>query len=81
MATPGARKDPRVRRARHRAGAPAVIVEAVDEHTCYANVGSDNAHQLALWLGLIDSDFEAGTDRDLAREVGHLADRYTRATR
>jgi predicted DNA-binding transcriptional regulator YafY len=60
---------------------PAVIVEAIDERTCYANVGSDNAHQLALWLGLIDADFEAGADRDLAREVRQLADRYARAAR
>jgi predicted DNA-binding transcriptional regulator YafY len=58
---------------------PAVIVEAIDEHTCFANVGSDTAHELALWLGLIDADFEAGKDRELADELRALAARYTRA--
>jgi predicted DNA-binding transcriptional regulator YafY len=58
---------------------PAVIVEAIDEHTCYANVGSDNAHELALWLGLIDADFEAGDDTELAHQLRQLAARYTRA--
>jgi predicted DNA-binding transcriptional regulator YafY len=58
---------------------PAVIVEAIDEHTCYANVGSDSAHDLALWLGLIDADFEAGADRELADELRQLAARYRRA--
>ena len=58
---------------------PAVIVEAIDEHSCFANVGSDSAHDLALWIGLIDADFEVGADRELADAVRGLADRYARA--
>src|SRR3954454_5824574 len=58
---------------------PAVIVEAIDEHTCFANVGSDTAHALALWLGLIDADFEAGDDAELSHELRPLAARYSRA--
>ena len=58
---------------------PAVIVEAIDEHSCFANVGSDSAHDLALWIGLIDADFEVGGDRELADAVRGLADRYARA--
>jgi predicted DNA-binding transcriptional regulator YafY len=58
---------------------PAVIVEAIDERTCYANVGSDTAHDLALWVGLIDADFDAGDAPDLADELRQLAARYTRA--
>jgi hypothetical protein len=57
----------------------AVIVEAIDEQTCYANVGSDTAHDLALWVGLIDADFEAGDNPDLADQLRKLAARYTRA--
>ena len=60
---------------------PAVVVEAIDESSCYANVGSDSAHELALWLGLIDADFEAGDDRELAKELRGLAARYTRAAK
>jgi predicted DNA-binding transcriptional regulator YafY len=58
---------------------PAVIVEAIDEQTCYANIGSDTPHDLALWVGLIDADFEAGDDPDLAYQLRQLAARYTRA--
>jgi hypothetical protein len=47
----------------------AVMVEAIDAHTSFANVGSDNAHELALWLGLIDADFEAGDDPELADQL------------
>ena len=60
---------------------PAVIVEAIDEQTCYANIGADDAHQLALWLGLIDADFEAGEDAELADQLRQLAGRYHRAAR
>ena len=44
-----------------------------------ANVGSDSAHELALWLALLDADFEAGEDRELAKELRQLANRLTRA--
>ncbi len=56
----------------------AVLVEAIDEHTCFANVGSDSPHMLALWLGMIDADFEVH-DPELAHHLRKLADRYTRA--
>jgi hypothetical protein len=55
---------------------PAVIVESTDDASCYANVGSDSAHDLALWLAPLDADFDASHDRALAAE---LADRFTRA--
>jgi hypothetical protein len=42
-------------------------------------VGSDTAHELALWLGLIDADFDAGDDAELSHELRALAARYTRA--
>jgi len=58
---------------------PAVIVEAIDEHTCFATVGSDSAHTLAQWLGLLDADFDAGHDPELAHELRRLAERLTRA--
>jgi hypothetical protein len=58
---------------------PAVIVEAIDEHACLANVGSDSAHTLAHWLALLDVDFDASHDPELADELRRLADRLTRA--
>jgi predicted DNA-binding transcriptional regulator YafY len=58
---------------------PAVIVEAIDEHTCFANVGSDDAHALAMWLALLDADFDASHDPELADELEALGARLTRA--
>lgn len=58
---------------------PAVIIESIDEQTCFANVGSDSAHELAMWLALLDADFDASDDQALAEELRALADRFTRA--
>jgi hypothetical protein len=58
---------------------PAVAVEEIDERTCFANVGSDSAHDLAMWLALIDADFDAGHDPELAVELRRLGERLSRA--
>jgi predicted DNA-binding transcriptional regulator YafY len=57
----------------------AVVVAAVDEQRCTAEVGSDSAHELALWLGLLDADFDVSGVPELAEQVRRLADRYARA--
>jgi predicted DNA-binding transcriptional regulator YafY len=58
---------------------PAVVVEAIDEHACFAHVGSGSAHSLAQWLTMLDADFDASDDPELARELRRLAGRLTRA--
>jgi predicted DNA-binding transcriptional regulator YafY len=58
---------------------PAVLVEAVDEHTCSVSVGSDTPQMLALYLGLLDADFEVGEAPELVEQLRTLADRYRRA--
>jgi predicted DNA-binding transcriptional regulator YafY len=58
---------------------PAVVVEAVDERTCIINVGSDNPQMLAVYLGMLDADFEVREPRELVEQLGTLADRYRRA--
>jgi predicted DNA-binding transcriptional regulator YafY len=55
---------------------PAVVVEAVDEHTCIVNVGSDTPLMLAVYLGMLDADFEVGEPRELVEQLQTLADRY-----
>ena len=60
---------------------PAVVVEPVDDHTCIANVGSDSAHELALWVAMIDEDFELDPRSELATEMRKLARRYVQSTR
>jgi predicted DNA-binding transcriptional regulator YafY len=58
---------------------PAVAVEAVDTDSCVVDVGSDSPHMLALYLGLLDVDFEVLDNPELAEAFGRLADRYLRA--
>jgi predicted DNA-binding transcriptional regulator YafY len=58
---------------------PAIVVEPVDERTCSVNVGSDNPLMLALYLGMLDADFEVGDAPELAAQLRTLADRYRRA--
>jgi predicted DNA-binding transcriptional regulator YafY len=60
---------------------PAVVVEAIDDETCVVNVGSDSPHELALWVGMIDEDFEVDDAPELLREVRALSARYRRAGR
>jgi predicted DNA-binding transcriptional regulator YafY len=56
-------------------------VEAVDEGTCRLHTGADTPHQLALWLGQLDVDFElAARDApELAAHLRRLGERYLRA--
>ena len=58
---------------------PAVLVEVVDERTCIIEVGSDTPQMLAVYLGMLDVDFEVDEPRELVEQLGALADRYRRA--
>jgi predicted DNA-binding transcriptional regulator YafY len=58
---------------------PAVLVEAVDEHTCVVSAGSDTPQMLAAYLGMLDADFEVGEAPELVEQLRTLADRYRRA--
>ena len=46
---------------------------------CIIDVGSDTPHQLALYIGLLDTDFDILDAPDLARAFVRLAERYHRA--
>ena len=51
------------------------------EDSCIIEVGSDTPHQLALYLGLLDVDFEVLDAPELAAAFERLADRHHRAAR
>ncbi|MFI6832409.1 helix-turn-helix transcriptional regulator [Kribbella sp. NPDC050241] len=55
--------------------------EVVDDNTCIVELGSDDPHQLALWLGLLDADFEVLDAPELAEAVRAVGDRFHRAAR
>jgi predicted DNA-binding transcriptional regulator YafY len=54
------------------------VVEATDEG-CVVAVGSDTPHMLAVYIGLMDADFEVTEPPELVAELRKLADRYARA--
>jgi len=58
---------------------PAVELEPVDDRTCLATVGSDDPYLLALFVGLLDVDFEIVDAPELATQLRKLARRYDRA--
>ena len=58
---------------------PAVVVEAVDERSCVVDAGSDTPHMLALYLGMLDADFEVRQPPELVEQLAALAERYRRA--
>jgi predicted DNA-binding transcriptional regulator YafY len=59
---------------------PAVVLEAVDERTCIAGVGSDTPEMLAAYLGMLGEDFDVDGPPELVEHLRTLADRYLRAT-
>ncbi|HEX8133791.1 MAG TPA: YafY family protein [Actinomycetes bacterium] len=58
---------------------PAVLVEAVDDHSCIVSAGSDTPHMLAVYLGMLDADFEVEEPPELVERLRTLAGRYRRA--
>jgi predicted DNA-binding transcriptional regulator YafY len=61
---------------------PAVgTVEAVDEHSCVLETGADRVETVAVYLGLLDADFEVLEPPELVAKLQELSDRYRRAVR
>jgi len=46
---------------------------------CIIEAGSDRPHQLALYVGLLDTDFDILEPANLAEAFLRLAERYQRA--
>lgn len=60
---------------------PEAAVEAVDEGRCVLSVGADTPGLLAVYLGMLEADFEVTGPPELVERVGALADRFARAVR
>src|SRR5829696_622714 len=58
---------------------PAVELEPVDDRTCIATAGADDPTVLALYLGMLDFDFDLPDAPELAEALARLAARYARA--
>jgi predicted DNA-binding transcriptional regulator YafY len=60
---------------------PAVgVVEAVDPDSCVLNTGADSLTTLAVYLGMLDLDFEVTSPPELVSYLRLLSARYARAT-
>jgi predicted DNA-binding transcriptional regulator YafY len=59
----------------------AVNVSADGPDRCIIEAGSDTPHQLALYVGLLDIDFDILEPPDLAEAFIRLAERYQRAAK
>jgi predicted DNA-binding transcriptional regulator YafY len=59
----------------------AVTLEPVDERRCIATAGADDPSVLALYLGLLDVDFDVLDAPELATALDTLARRYACAAR
>jgi predicted DNA-binding transcriptional regulator YafY len=58
---------------------PAASLVSEDGGTCIVEVGSDSAHMLALYIGLLDVDFEVLDPPELADAVARMGRRYAAA--
>jgi len=58
---------------------PGVDVVEVTDQGCVVAVGSDTPHMLAVYLGLLDADFQVSGPPELIAELTKLIGRYTRA--
>jgi hypothetical protein len=59
---------------------PAVgIVEAIDDRSCVLATGADSVATVAVYIGLLDLDFEVSEPPELVAWIRMLADRYRRA--
>ncbi|RCG21923.1 WYL domain-containing protein [Sphaerisporangium album] len=60
---------------------PAVgVVEAVDAHTCVLDTGADSLHTIAVYLGMLDLDFQVTDPPELVEHMRDITARYARAT-
>ncbi len=54
-------------------------VESVAPQRCLLTIGGRSADEVAIWLGMLERDFEVVDSPDLAEAVRRVAERYTRA--
>ena len=80
LAVPGTGDRARARRPTCGLGCPIPVeVESLGDDRCAFEPGSDHPQMLALYLGLLDADFEIVDSPELVDALRELAGRYQRA--
>jgi predicted DNA-binding transcriptional regulator YafY len=54
-------------------------IEPIDADTCMVDMGADNVETLAVYLGMLGTDFTIEGEAELAEQLNLLADRYRAA--
>jgi predicted DNA-binding transcriptional regulator YafY len=54
-------------------------IEPIDADTCVVDMGADNVEALAVYLGMLGTDFTIEDEAELAEQLNLLADRYRAA--
>jgi predicted DNA-binding transcriptional regulator YafY len=54
-------------------------IEPIDADTCVVDMGADNVETLAVYLGMLGTDFTIEGEAELAEQLNLLADRYRAA--
>ncbi|HEX3812860.1 MAG TPA: YafY family protein [Mycobacteriales bacterium] len=57
----------------------AIEIEPIDEHTCILGIGTDTLHMVAVYVGMLDADFEVIEPPELIDALRRLVERYERA--
>jgi predicted DNA-binding transcriptional regulator YafY len=57
----------------------AIEIEPIDEHTCILGIGTDTLHMVAVYVGMLDADFEVIEPPELIDALRRLVERYQRA--
>jgi predicted DNA-binding transcriptional regulator YafY len=58
---------------------PMVVVEPIDDNTCTVLASGNTIETLALYLGMLDADFQVTEPPELVAHLGKLAERFARA--
>jgi predicted DNA-binding transcriptional regulator YafY len=56
------------------------VIEPIDEHRCFFDIGSPSYELMAMHLGWVGFDFEVSEPPELVAEVRRVASRYQRGT-
>jgi hypothetical protein len=57
-----------------------IVVEPIDDSTCFVSVRSNSVEMLAVYLGLLDADFTVTEPLELVEQLAKLSRRYAAAS-
>ena len=56
-----------------------IVIEPIDDNTCFVHTRSNSIEMLALYLGMLDTDFTITEPPELLDQMAKLARRFAAA--